>query len=203
MRCSRVLVGSSSLAGILTLLACGSSGGGTSSFSSGLPAGAMLTSLDDADVGRLCDAISRSIASIPKGPACQVSAFEMAHSGGVPEGTEPPVRTDATIRMACADDEAACMKSSSSPIQPPALCLATTDWKSGCTATVHQLESCVSDAIVRWNDMQSARARSVPPCSSLTIADLESPVSYPQSAAVPVSCKMVEETCRKGLSTPD
>jgi hypothetical protein len=187
------------LAATGALQACGSSdsdngGSNSSTFSSGLPKDESLGSLSDADSQTLCNALasySASAAAAQKDSGCKIVGFGaagLAHNFG-------SAKTDADVQKACSDAETACKNSP--PQRVDAGAPTCTKPPASCTATVGELETCLTDSSAALSDALSK----IPECTSLTVADVtpkDGGLVGP-TGSVP-SCSVVNQKCPGLLS---
>jgi hypothetical protein len=210
-----------SLAVTAALPACSSSSdtGGNSSSLSGLPKDELLANLSDADNNVLCEAVVKT-GSASSRTDCKVIGFEAVMAAPFASGPGVPNPTNADFQKICADAEAACKAAPASTVDPRQRCAGPSAWTSTCKATVGEYEACVTDLVAWEENNESMRARLVPACSNLTVADVslcpapptaepgQAPPPCPPNALesykwtdMPASCQTLGDKCKDASTT--
>ncbi len=172
----------------------GGSGPGSTEFSSSLPGDKSLGSLSDSESAKLCSELESyygpngAVGKETKEVGCRFSALFLAAFSGA--------TTDSALQAACKSGYDQCQAA-------PAQTDTTTCMKpaASCTATVAEMETCISDSTKALADLGSQ----FPECSKVTLASLQStmdPGTTPPASTDPPSCTAIEAKCPGFLTTP-
>jgi hypothetical protein len=171
----------------------GANGGGTGGsgqsggFMSSLPGSSQIGTLSMDQLQTLCDefgaySLNSSLGSDTKEITCRFSALLSAAF------TNP--QTDSDLQAACQTAYDSCTTQSQQD-----MCNTTPD--PSCTATVAEYTACVNDATA----LLHATLDSIPSCSEVTLADLDSDGGSSDQTMTPASCQAVENEC-PSMATP-
>lgn len=171
--------------GISPLIACSSGDDGNKSYSTGLPPGATLGGLSDADMQTLCNSAKQYVAS---NAALQDAMCKFSGAVAASFGTLGGPATDAQVQALCASAYGACV----SGFTGDAGTASCAKPAPSCTATIAEYETCTNDSIV----LEENLAASIPACKDLKVSDLRS-TDGGSSVDIesPASCKSLKAKC--------
>ncbi|HXU01722.1 MAG TPA: hypothetical protein VN903_12060 [Polyangia bacterium] len=169
------------LAALLGAGAC--SGGDSTTFSPSLPPGSPLNQLTPAQRDTLCSEIGSFTES---SGAVDAIAEVLCRAAGISAAQTSNSGTDAEARSTCTQRYDACRMALVGGSQ---MCAESAWAAASCTATVAALAACLNDSVA---EIESA-ARTVPACSTLTLADLGAfgGIDLPS----PQTCQTLERDC--------